>query len=434
MVDVASIQAQVRELPSPRLSDADRIDLLRSLEELKCITEAAQAALSADFAESQEAKAADAGVPTARRGRGIAAQIALARRESPHKGQQHLGLAKILRDELPHTWTAFSTGRITEWKATLIARETACLALEQRLEVDERLAHNAEALEAMGDGELAAAVAKLAQELDPASVAERRRRAEKERRVTLRPAPDVMSQLSALLPVKDGVAVYAALKAAADTAISTGDPRTRGQVMADTLINRITGREPLPNGADGPNGTGNPDPGATVNIVLPDTVLTGQSETGAWIEGYGPIPADLARDLAAGSMWLRRLYADAHTGALVAMESRRRLVPQGMAKFLRLRDRICRSPWCDAPVRHSDHVVPADESGPTTATNTQGLCQACNHAKQARGWTARPRPGPTPQHTVETTTPTGHTYTSTAPPARTRTWVETEPGTWTLIV
>ena len=422
MIDMASLQAQVREIPTPALSDADRIDLIRGLEELTCIAQAAQAALTADFAESQVAKAKDAGVPAERRTRGIAAQVALARRESPHRGQRHLGLAMILRDELPHTWAAFRAGLISEWKATLMARETACLALEQRLEVDQRLARDPQALEAMGDRELVGRAAQLAAELDAASVVERRRRAERERRVTLRPAPDVMSQLSALLPVKDGVAVYAALKAAADTAVGTGDPRTRGQVMADTLVERVTGRDPLADDSD---------PGATVNVVLPDTVLTGQTETGAWVEGYGPIPGDLARDLAAGATWLRRLYADAHTGALVAMDSTRRLVPQGMATFLRHRDRICRTPWCDAPVRHADHVEAAADGGPTTTANTQGLCQACNHAKQARGWTARPRPGP--HHTVATTTPTGHTYTSTAPPARTRTWVEIDPGTWTLI-
>ncbi len=422
MIDLASLQAQVRDLPTPALSDAERIDLLRGLEELKCITEAAQAALSADFAESRIAKAADAGVPAERRARGVAAQIALARRESPHRGQRHLALATILRSELPHTWAAFSTGRITEWRATLMARETACLALEQRLEIDRRLAGDPDRIEAMGDAELAAAAQKLACELDAASVAERRRRAEKERRVTLRPAPDVMSQLSALLPVKDGVAVFAALKSAADTAIATGDPRSRGQVMADTLVARVTGREPLDPSAD---------PGTTVNVVVPDTVLTGHTDVGAHLDGYGPIPGDLARDLAAGATWLRRLYADAQTGALVAMESTRRLVPDSMARFLRFRDRTCRTPWCDAPVRHSDHVEAVVEGGPTTVLNTQGLCQACNHAKQAGGWTARPRPGP--HHTVETTTPTGHSYRSTAPPARTAVWVEVEPGTWTLI-
>lgn len=422
MFDLLDVQAQVRDLPTPRLSDVERVDLLRGLEELKCIAEAAQAALSADFAESQVAKAADAGVPTERRARGVAAQIALARRESPHRGQRHLALARILRAELPHTWAAFSNGRITEWRATLIARETACLALEQRLEIDERLAADPDALETMGDAEVAAAAQKLACDLDPASVAERRRRAEKERRVTLRPAPDVMSQLSALLPVKDGVAVFAALTAAADTAIGTGDLRSRGQVMADTLVARVTGRDPRDEGAD---------PGATINVILPDTVLTGQTDAGAHVDGYGPIPGDLARDLAAGATWLRRLYADAQTGALVAMESTRRRVPNGMASFLRFRDRACRTPWCDAPVRHSDHVESVDEGGPTTTANTQGLCQACNHAKQALGWTARPRPGPL--HTVQITTPTGHSYASTAPPSRAPVWVEVAPGSWTLI-
>ncbi|HEY1158895.1 MAG TPA: hypothetical protein VGE95_21745, partial [Arthrobacter sp.] len=44
----------------------------------------------------------------------------------------------------------------------------------------------------------------------------------------------------------------------------------------------------------------------------------------------------------------------------------------------------------------------------------QGLCEACNHSKEMPGWTAKPVPGP--RHTVATTTPTGHTYHSTAPP------------------
>ncbi|MFP5312679.1 MAG: hypothetical protein ACLGH7_09785, partial [Actinomycetes bacterium] len=41
-------------------------------------------------------------------------------------------------------------------------------------------------------------------------------------------------------------------------------------------------------------------------------------------------------------------------------------------------------------------------------------CEACNHTKETPGWTAKPVPGP--RHTVATTTPTGHTYNSTAPP------------------
>lgn len=44
-----------------------------------------------------------------------------------------------------------------------------------------------------------------------------------------------------------------------------------------------------------------------------------------------------------------------------------------------------------------------------------GLCEACNQVKEAPDWQSRTvdQPGP---HTVETTTPTGRTYRSTAPP------------------
>ena len=94
-----------------------------------------------------------------------------------------------------------------------------------------------------------------------AAVVARRRRAESERRVSLRPAPDTMSQLSALLPVAQGVAVYAALARSADTARAGGDARSRGQIMADTLVERVTGQASAPAGAvAGEPGDDGPDP------------------------------------------------------------------------------------------------------------------------------------------------------------------------------
>ena len=95
------------------------------------------------------------------------------------------------------------------------------------------------------------------------------------------------------------------------------------------------------------------------------------------------------------------------------MESGSRDFPEQLAELIRLRDRTCRTPWCDAPIRHTDHVDAHADGGPTSEANGQGLCEHCNHAKQALGWSARPRPGP--RHTVETVTPTGHRYWSTAP-------------------
>jgi hypothetical protein len=54
------------------------------------------------------------------------------------------------------------------------------------------------------------------------------------------------------------------------------------------------------------------------------------------------------------------------------------------------------------------------DGGDTEADNGQGLCEACNYAKQAPGWRARQtrrRAGPV----IETVTPTGHRYLSRAP-------------------
>jgi len=95
------------------------------------------------------------------------------------------------------------------------------------------------------------------------------------------------------------------------------------------------------------------------------------------------------------------------------MDSRARLMPAGMQRVIQARDQLCRTPWCDAPIRHHDHVVPWRNAGDTSEINGQGLCEACNLAKEADGWHAQTVPGP--RHTVETTTPTGHTYQSTAP-------------------
>ena len=67
------------------------------------------------------------------------------------------------------------------------------------------------------------------------------------------------------------------------------------------------------------------------------------------------------------------------------MDSRRRLFPAGAQRFLIARDQLCRTPWCDAPIRHIDHIEPHARGGATTIDNGQGLCAACNLPKQAPG-------------------------------------------------
>jgi hypothetical protein len=399
-----------RAIESPSgLDEAATVDAIGALEKLGCVVSAAQARLSVELDTSRREERAAQGIPAAQQGRGVAHEVARARRESPHRGRRHLGLAKVM-GELPATWRAWREGRITEWTATLIARETACLSREDRLAVDASVAGDADRLEQTGLRQLVGQIQAEACRLDPASVVARRRRAEADRHLTLRPAPDTMTWLTALLPVKQGVAAYAALTRAADSARAAGDSRSKGQVMTDAMVGRSLD-------GDATESRGVP---VSLNLVMTDHDLFGTGDEPAHLEDYGPIPAELAREVVGGACtrgeqtWLRRLYCHPATGELVSADANTRRFRGSMARFIRLRDRVCRTPWCDAPVRHLDHPTPRGADGPTSTTNAQGLCEACNYAKQAPGWRARPSPD-TDRHEIETTLPTGHRYRSRPP-------------------
>ena len=383
------------------------IDDIAAMERLKSVAAARQARSTVRLAAARRAAEEARGVPAARRGRGLASEIALARRDSPNKGNRHLGFSKALVYEMPHTLAALEAGVLSEWRATLVVRESACLDVEDRRTLDAELCGDVSQLEGMGDARIAADAKAIAYRLDPHAVVERAAKAETERTVTIRPAPDTMTLVTALLPVKQGVSVYAALKREADVCC---DGRSRGQVMADTLVERTTGRAAA---------TATP---IAVDLVLSDETLMGGAAP-AVVSDYGPVPAEIARKLVEQALTdpeskatLRKLYASPATGALVAMESRSRIFPKGLAQFIRLRDQTCRTPYCDAPIRHTDHVTSAARGGPTSAHNGQGTCEACNYAKEADGWGVMPRVDEKGGHTTEFITPTGARYRSTAPP------------------
>ncbi|BBY08363.1 hypothetical protein MNVI_36810 [Mycobacterium noviomagense] len=349
----------------PHADEAALIARIAKLERVKSAAAAGQARAAAALDALRRSNEAAAGIPANQRGRGVASEVALARRDSPARGGRHLGFAKALVYELPHTLAALEAGQLSEWRATLIVRESACLDVEDRRALDAELCADMSALDGMGDARIAAAAREIAYRLNAQAVVDRAAKAASERTVTIRPAPDAMTWVTALLPVPQGVSVYAALKRAADT---TFDGRTRGQVMADTLAERVTGR---------PADVAEP---VAVNLIISDETLFGGDCAAAVIDGYGPVPAAVARDLISGAATdarsratLRRLYRHPRSGALVAMESRARRFPKGLATFIGLRDQRCRTPYCDAPIRHRDHAQPHHRGGPTMAANGLGF-------------------------------------------------------------
>ncbi|KWX22710.1 HNH endonuclease [Mycolicibacterium wolinskyi] len=391
----------------PGASEHELRALVEKYELLKPALAAAQARATALWDAKRRAREAADGVPAAKRGKGLAAEVALARREAPKKGDQYLGLAKALVHEMPHTLAALEAGMLSEWRATLIVRESACLDVEDRRRLDVELCADTTRLQGWGNSRVKAEARKIAARLDAAAVVERAAKAAADRRVWIRPAPDTMAYVTVLLPVARAVAVYAACKNAADT---TYDDRSRGQIMADTVYERVTGR---------PADVAEP---VAVKLVITDETLFGGSPVPAHISGYGPVPAEVARKLVADAVGderskttLQRLYRHPSSGALVAMESRARLFPKGLAEFIALRDDTCRTPYCDAPIRHTDHAEPSARGGATSAANGEGLCERCNYTKESVGWQVHTF-DENGVHTAFFVTPTGAVYRSTAPP------------------
>jgi hypothetical protein len=401
----AALAGMVEQLRTmrPNADAAVGIEVIGLIEELKSAAAVVEAQQTAAVVDARCLEQTAAGVPAKQLGRGVAHELGLAKRCSPHQARKYVGWARTLTEELPHTLRELQAGRTTEWRAMLVARESGWLSRAHRAQIDTEIAPR---LAQLGDRRVEGETRAMAQRLDPAGAAARARNAESERHVSLRPAPDTMTRLSALLPVAQGVAAYAALHSAAESARATGDERSRGQVMADTLVQRITGQthaDQVP---------------TTVNLVMTPDTFTGHgpdADEPAHLDGYGPIPAPMARALATrvgddAPVWLRRLFTD-EAGRLVSMETTSRCFTAAQREFLRLRDQVCATPYCEAPIRHADHVTPATDGGPTALTNGQSLCEACNYAKQAPGWTTqRSRDG-----TITVTTPSGHTYESRAP-------------------
>ena len=406
-------------LDDPDADEAALLGRIAEFERVKAAAAAGQARAAAELEARREA-AARAGGPRVSRA-ALGSEVGLARQESPHRGERLMAMARILIADMPCTLAALEAGRLSEHRAELIAKEAACLSgLDRRL-LDVELCGDPATVEGMGNAEISAEAKRITYRLDQEAVLERMRQAPAGRHVRCRPARDGMATVSVLLPAHEGRAVCAALSQGAATTLASTIPgtsvpaglgRTHDQIMADLVVERVTGRNPV----DAPVSV-------TVNLVLSDESLLAGGDEPAHLEGYGPVPAEVARHLVLMAeadpqavAAVRRLYAQPGTNKLVAMESAARAFPKALARFIALRDQICRTPYCNARIRHIDHVRPHAHLGPTSVHNGQGLCEHCNYVKEEPGWHAATTYDRYGRHTTELTTPTGAVYTSTAPP------------------
>lgn len=216
----------------------------------------------------------------------------------------------------------------------------------------------------------------------------------------------------------------AGLDALARAAASPGDGRTADQRRADVLVDVLTA------GADGP-GAAAYSSGVRGGLGvrrLPEVVVTvsaetllGLSEDPGHLSGYGPIVADLARDVAARGTW-RCAIVDGTHGTLLGL-GRTTFTPdyrpgQPLVDHVAVRDQTCSFPGCHQAARRcdADHRRP-HPAGATCECNIGSLCRHHHRLKHRSGFEVETSSdGSDPPGTLIWTTPTGRTYSR--PPTR----------------
>lgn len=359
---------------SPSARERELLDAISAAQVAENMAAARKASAIREFALARASSLTSVGaVEPEKVERKIVAEVAVACRMSPFHGRRRLHLARDLHLGLDHVRELFAAGELAEDAVLNVVAATAHLDPDERAEVDQRLA--GDRVEQLGVRRVHDLTTRLAMEIAPEKAEVKARAARAGRHVRVRLATDGMADLIAHLPAEQAAACFGALHRAVNEHYVTADTvtRNRGQILADTLVERVTGQVTAG------------DVNVEVQVVMPvEALLDPTSPVPAQIAGHGPIPADITREMlatTAGKKSLRRLVT--RDGIVIGGDSRRRTFDGILETFIRARDgNRCTAPYCDAPIRHIDHVERWADGGRTEFLNGRGYCEFHNHARE----------------------------------------------------
>ncbi|WP_142057127.1 HNH endonuclease signature motif containing protein [Pseudarthrobacter sp. B4EP4b] len=170
------------------------------------------------------------------------------------------------------------------------------------------------------------------------------------------------------------------------------------------------------NGGNGYADLGNvPVPKADVLVTVPVLALFDITDEPANLDGYGPIPASMARKLLAnGATSFYRVLVDPRDGAPLEIGRTSYRLTKAMKKALQLRDGKCTFPGCNNPSfdNDTDHLQAWQHGGHTGISNLAQLCPKHHRLKHNSGWEPAPATGTEPPGW---TSPTGRHYKTEQP-------------------
>lgn len=282
---------------------------------------------------------------------------------------------------------AIAEGFLPGWQADLVLQDLLPLTPEGRdLVVDAVIEavreRHARGLSGWAFSELRQYAKKMMAALDDA-LRDQRAAVHQGRRVDIHRGSDGWSRVTADLPTDVAHRIYArltALAAGLDDDGSEPEARTldqkRADVLTDLILDASTSSTTSP--------SGNPGAASTeVSIVIQASTLLRADDRSAELKGCGPIPADVARTLAADSKW--RVWLTDAAGVVVATSPTTYSPSAAVARVVRGREPECRMPGCRRTRVDLDHVIPFPR-GQTVPDNLASLCRRHHNLKTHRSW------------------------------------------------
>ncbi|TFD30299.1 HNH endonuclease [Cryobacterium cryoconiti] len=292
--------------------------------------------------------------------------------------------SQALADDLPATRAALEAGEISYRHAQVLIGQAWSVPTEALAAFEEALLPAARTLTA---AKLKHKARVLRERLHPESITARREKSFRDRTSWVQAEPDGMATLSVTTSADIVHSIFSRANDFARGLQGPGETRTltqvRTDVISDLLVDGVT-----------PSGVGK-GVRATVQITVPVMTLLGHSEEPGYLEGYGPIDPDTARDLASRASSFTRILVHPETGVVLSVGRTRYKVTKEMRRFLRLRDETCRFAGCNQPARTADldHTHEWQDGGRTAHDNLAHLCPGCHALKSETGWTVKQEPG-----------------------------------------
>lgn len=308
-----------------------------------------------------------------------AAEIRAALRLTRNASDRELSFALELRRRLPHVWAALARGDIDVWRAKTIADRTVHLTSGAASWVVERVIDHASRLTT---GQLRARIDRLALEADPDAARERYDHVVNDRRVVTEPNVDGTGNLLGLdMPPHRVQAIYRRINHLAHTLNTKAETRTIDQLRADVFLDLLQGKAD-----EGPRGV--------IHLQADLDSLAALAEHPGELNGYGPVIADIARQVAAeqtDAEW-RFSVTDTATGQHITSGTTSRRPNAAQRRDVETRTPTCVFPGCrmpsvDCDIDHRQRWV---DGGSTRGDNLAPVCRHDHILKDERGWRYRP--------------------------------------------